>query len=350
VGGSNGKTSTKELIRAALGARLTVHATQGNLNNQIGVPLTLLSLPDNAHIAVIEVGTNTPGEIALLRAIVEPNIAVVTAVQEEHLEGFGDLAGVLREETALLNGAPTAVVPADDQTLTAEARRRAERTVTAGLEAGDIRSSAHGLEPDGSGWLEFDGARITVPLRGEHNLRNTILALAVARECGVSAAAAGAAFASIDLAALPQMRSDISALGAGLLINDAYNSNPGSARAALALLNTVGAGRQRVAIFGTMRELGTQSSRAHRELARAVLDSDTELIAGIGEFGTALNALAGEEGRDDRVITASDVEELWPALAPRMAPGAAILLKASRGVRLERILPHLSTWADGQGL
>jgi UDP-N-acetylmuramoyl-tripeptide--D-alanyl-D-alanine ligase len=100
VGGSNGKTSTKELIRAALGARLDVHATKGNLNNQIGVPLTLLAIPDGADVAVIELGTNVPGEIALLRAIAEPTIAVITTVQEEHLEGFGDLAGVMRRGVA----------------------------------------------------------------------------------------------------------------------------------------------------------------------------------------------------------------------------------------------------------
>ncbi len=349
VGGSNGKTSTKELIRAALSARLTVHATQGNLNNQIGVPLTLLALPDDADIAVIEVGTNTPGEIALLRTIVEPNIAVVTTVQEEHLEGFGDLAGVMREEAALLDGVPMAVVPASESTLVAEARRRAGRTVTAGLSDGDLAAARFGLAADGRGWIELDGTRLTVPLRGEHNVRNAMLALAVARECGISIADAGAAIDAIDVSALPQMRSAVTPLGTALMINDAYNSNPGSARAALALLEAVGAGRQRVAVLGTMRELGAQGARAHREIAQAALDSGAELIAGIGDFAVVLAEMGKAQGRDARVITASDVEELWPLLAPKLTPTAAILLKASRGVRLERLVPLLSAWADGQG-
>jgi UDP-N-acetylmuramoyl-tripeptide--D-alanyl-D-alanine ligase len=342
VGGSNGKTSTKELVRAALGARLNVHATSGNLNNQVGVPMTLLALSDDADIAVIEVGTNVPGEIALLRDIVESDIAIVTTVQEEHLEGFGDLAGVLREEASLFDGVAAAIVPAGEDALVSEARRRARHVVTAGLGAGDVMATAHGLHADGSGWVDLGSARVDVPLKGEHNLRNAMLAIAAARACGLSDDEAGAAIAAMDVAALPGMRSAVSPLGAALLVHDAYNSNPGSARAALALLASVGAGRPRVAVLGTMRELGAASERAHREIARAALDSGADVIAGIGEFAPALAAVAGG---DARVLTARDVEDLWPLLVPRLAPNAAILLKASRGVRLERLVPLLTEWA-----
>jgi UDP-N-acetylmuramoyl-tripeptide--D-alanyl-D-alanine ligase len=342
IGGSNGKTSTKELIAAALGARLTVHATQGNLNNQVGVPLTLLALPDDADIAVVELGTNTPGEIALLRAITEPDLAVVTTVQEEHLEGFGDLAGVMREEASLFDGVATAVVPAAEANLVAEAARRARRVVTAGLAGGDLAAMPYGLGGDGAGWLVIDGMRIPVPLRGMHNLRNAMLALAVAKECGVTTEDAGAAIAALDTRRMPAMRSAVEPLGDALLINDAYNSNPGSARAALALLSTVGSGRQRVAVLGTMRELGGHSDRAHREIARVALDSGAAVIAGIGAFAAALEA---EAPGDDRVVTAHDIDDLWPLLRPRLSENAAILLKASRGVRLERLLPQLAAWA-----
>jgi UDP-N-acetylmuramoyl-tripeptide--D-alanyl-D-alanine ligase len=342
VGGSNGKTSTKELIHAALSSRLTVHATEGNLNNQVGVPLTLLAIPDEADVAVVELGTNTPGEIALLRAITEPDIAVVTTVQEEHLEGFGDLAGVMREEASLLDGVATAVVPAGEAALVAEATRRARRTVTAGLVSGGLAAMPYGLTDDGVGWLTVEGVRVTVPLRGMHNLRNAMLALAVARECGVALDDAGAAIGAMDTGRLPSMRSAVEPLGEALLINDAYNSNPGSARAALALLSTVGAGRQRVAVLGTMRELGAHAERAHCEIARAALDSGVGVVAGIGDFAAALRAVAPG---DDRVVAADDVDALWPLLRARLAGNAAILLKASRGVRLERLLPQLTAWA-----
>jgi UDP-N-acetylmuramoyl-tripeptide--D-alanyl-D-alanine ligase len=342
VGGSNGKTSTKELIRAALGARLEVHGTKGNLNNQIGVPLTLLAIPDGVDVVVAELGTNMPGEIALLRQIAEPSIVVVTTVQEEHLEGFGDLAGVMREEASLFDGTPVAVIPADEPALASEAARRARRTVTAGLGAGDVMASTFGLAGDGTGWAVVDGVRVTVPLRGLHNLRNAMLALAVARECGVDIGDAAAAIATIDLAMLPSMRSAVTPLGEALLINDAYNSNPGSARAALALLGQLGEGRQRVAILGTMRELGAHSAAAHGEIARIALDSGAAIIAGIGDFAAALNAAAPNDGR---VVTAKDVDDLWPKLRARLAMDAVILLKASRGVRLERLLPQLTEWA-----
>jgi UDP-N-acetylmuramoyl-tripeptide--D-alanyl-D-alanine ligase len=342
IGGSNGKTSTKELIRAALGARLEVHATHGNLNNQVGVPLTLLAIPDGADVVVAELGTNTPGEIALLRRIVQPAVAVVTTVQEEHLEGFGDLAGVMREEASLLDGVPLAVIPADEPGLAAESKRRARRTVTSGLGSGDLAASSSGLAPDGTGWAMVDGTRVTVPLRGLHNLRNAMLALAVAREFGVSLPDAGAAIAALDTTRLPSMRSSVAAIGEASLINDAYNSNPASARAALALLAQIGTGRQRVAVLGTMRELGARSASAHAEIAREALRSGASIVAGIGEFAVALRAIAPNDGR---VVTATDVDDLWPVLRSRLAADAVILLKASRGVRLERLLPHIIEWA-----
>ncbi len=342
VGGSNGKTSTKELIRAALSARLDVHATTGNLNNQVGVPLTLLAIPDGTDVVVVELGTNVPGEIALLRNIAAPNIAVITTVQEEHLEGFGDLAGVMREEASLLDGVATAIVPADEPALVSESVRRAKRTVTAGLGSGDIMAAAHDLNPDGSGCVVIDGARINVPLKGLHNLRNAMLALAAARECGVQIEDAGRAIAAMNLSSMPGMRSAVEPLGEALLINDAYNSNPGSARAAIALLAQVGAGRQRVAVLGTMRELGSASARAHAEIAKAALDSGAQIVAGIGDFAGALEQAGGG---DARVITARDVDDLWPKLQPRLAADAVILLKASRGVRLERLVPQLTAWA-----
>ena len=140
VVGTNGKTSTKELLKATLGSTLETHATQGNLNNLVGVPLTLLATPDDADVAVIEMGTNQPGEVGRLRAIVEPNLTVVTSIAEEHLEGLGDLAGVMREELAACNGVATAIVPSSQPEVVTEARTRARRVVAAGLEHGDVRA------------------------------------------------------------------------------------------------------------------------------------------------------------------------------------------------------------------
>ena len=340
VVGTNGKTSTKELIRAALGSVLEVHATTGNLNNLIGVPLTLLATPDYADVAVVEMGTNQPGEIPRLRAVVEPDITVVTSVAEEHLEGLGDLAGVMREELAAADRVQVAIVPASQPDVVDAARQRAGRVVAAGLDSGDVRPTRWSVDPDGRGRVAMDGVEIHLPLRGVHNIRNAMLALAVARECGVSLADAAR---GVESAEGPAMRTAWEQLGRVTLINDAYNASPASMRAALELLGGLPGGRQRVAVLGTMRELGSHSARLHEELAREALGSSIEVIAGAGEMGLALHrAGAG----DPRLVVAEDIHDLWTALEPRLASDAVILLKASRGVELERLVPSITAWAN----
>ena len=343
VVGTNGKTSTKELLKAALGSTLETHATHGNLNNLVGVPLTLLATPDGADIAVVEMGTNQPGEVARLRAIVEPNVTVVTSIAEEHLEGLGDLAGVMREELAACEGVATAVVPSFQPDVVAEARRRARHVLAAGLESGDLRAEGWELEADGRGRVIVDGVEVRVPLRGVHNLRNTMLALGVARLVGVPTERAAH---GIDAMPVPPMRSNVEQIGGATLVNDAYNANPGSARAALELLEHAGRGRQRVAILGTMLELGPGGPGLHEALARDALASPIEIVAGVGQFAVALDRVADGQSRQ-RLVTADDVESLWNRLSSRLAPDAVILLKASRGVRLEQLVPKIREWAAG---
>ena len=340
VAGSNGKTSTKELVRAALGSMLEVHATHGNLNNRVGTPLTLLALPDEADAAVIELGTNVPGEVAILRDIALPEIAIVTSIAEEHLEGLGDLEGVLREEASVYEGTVLGIAPAGQPEVARAAAGKTRRVITAGLDAGDVRPARWGIGADGLGWMDIDGVEVRPPLRGAHNLRNCMLALACARECGVPLESAARGIAAMPV---PSMRTAWEQLGRATLINDAYNSNPGSARAALELLERAGEGRQRVAVLGTMRELGAAAGRLHEEIARLALESPIEVVGGVGDFAPVMTRLAGD---DPRLVTAEDPDGLWPALAERLAPDAVILLKASRGVRLERLVPHLTAWAN----
>ena len=340
VTGSNGKTSTKELLRAALGAKFRVHATQGNLNNQIGLPLTLLALPDDAEIAVAEMGTSLPGEIAILRAIAEPDIAVLTSIAEAHLELLKSIEGVREEKSAIFDGTPVAIVPATEPEIIARARLRAKRVVVAGLGDGDVRASRWGRY-EAAGWVEVSGMRIDVPLRGEHNLRNAMLAVAVALEAGVPLGDIARGIATMKP---PAMRLAAEPLGKATLINDAYNANPGSTRAAIELLDGMAKGKQRVLVLGTMRELGPRATELHAEIARKAVESSIDVVAGIGEFARALGTTNG-----NRVVTAPDVDELWPLLRSRLASDAVILLKASRGVKLERLVPHLTAWATTTG-
>jgi UDP-N-acetylmuramoyl-tripeptide--D-alanyl-D-alanine ligase len=339
VVGTNGKTSTKELIRAALGSVLEVHATTGNLNNLIGVPLTLLAMPDSADVAVVEMGTNQPGEVARLRAIVEPNITVVTSIAEEHLEGLGDLAGVMREELSATDDVPVTIVPASQPEVVDAARHHKTRVVCAGVDNADVRPTTWSIDPDGRGRMTIDDAQVHLPVRGAHNLRNAMLAFAVARELGVST---NDAARGVESMAPPPMRVSWEQCGSATLINDAYNSNPGSAKAAIELLRHAGAGRQRVAVLATMLELGPTTPQLHDEVARDALSGGIELVGALGEFAAALGRIAPG---DPRVITADDVDELWRSLSSRLAPDAVILLKGSRGMRLERLVEPITRWA-----
>jgi UDP-N-acetylmuramoyl-tripeptide--D-alanyl-D-alanine ligase len=343
VVGTNGKTSTKELLRAALGSVLRVHATVGNYNNLVGVPQTLFALPDDAELAVIEMGTNQPGEVAALRAIVEPDVVVVTSIAEEHLEGLGDLEGVLREELSACDGTPWAVVPASQPEVVDAARARARRTTSAGLEAGDVCPERWEIDADGQGWLELDGTAIRVPLRGVHNLRNAMLAIAVAREAGIALDGIARGLASMPA---PPMRVSFESYGRVTVINDAYNSNPGSARAALELLEHAGEGRQRVAVLGTMLELGAQADRLHDEIALAALATRIDIVVGVGGFADALARVAPD---DPRAVSGSDPASAWHAARSLLRKDAVILLKGSRGVRLERLIPLISEWATAAG-
>jgi UDP-N-acetylmuramoyl-tripeptide--D-alanyl-D-alanine ligase len=339
VVGTNGKTSTKELLRAALGSVLTVHATIGNYNNLVGVPQTLFALPDDADVAVIEMGTNHPGEVAALRDVVEANIIVITSIAEEHLEGLGDLEGVLREEVSACEHTALAITPAAQPEVGEAARKLAGRVIDTGLDAGDFRPDSWGIGPDGQGTLRFGDATIHVPLRGTHNLRNAMIALAVAREAGVSLTDAGNGIAGMTP---PPMRVNFESHGGAMVINDAYNSNPGSARAALDLLEHAGAGKQRVAVLGSMLELGPHADRLHDEVARHALAARFDVIAGVGEFADALRRVGAD---DERIVIGADAEAAWTALRSRLAPNAVILLKGSRGVRLERMVPLIAAWS-----
>ena len=339
VGGSNGKTSTKALLTAMLAGAYDVHATAGNLNNEIGVPLTLLALSDAAELAVIEAGTNSPGEIERLRRIIAPDVVVITSIGEEHLEGLTDLAGVLREELALTVGVPVVITPAAHPEVAHGVTGAGQRVVSAGLDAGDVQPREWRLNPDGSGVLTFSDGELFVPLRGVHNLRNAMLAVTVARGFGVPIERMQDGLSRM---AQPTMRAAVEPIGSVLLVNDAYNANPPSVRAALDLLEAVGGDRPLVAVLGTMRELGASADALHDAIARDAVGRPLALIIGVGDFDAALGRVAPD---DSRVIRAADAPLVVDALLQRMPRNAAMLLKGSRGTRLERIVPAITAWA-----
>jgi UDP-N-acetylmuramoyl-tripeptide--D-alanyl-D-alanine ligase len=348
VAGSNGKTSTKELLAAALGGIFSVHATRGNLNNLIGVPATLLSLPPEAEVAVVEMGTNVPGEIARLAEIVAPDITIITSIGEEHLEGLGSIDGVLREEADAATGSRWCVIPGDDASmaarLSAAIGTRSATIVRAGLREGDVRPDAWHIDADGRVVAQHGDVSVALPIVGEHNGRNAMLVMAVAQLLSVPAAAVAQGIASMPR---PAMRSAVTPLGGrgAILLNDAYNANPPSAKAAIDSLVAIdgGTSRQRVAVLGTMRELGASAPALHDDVLRHALASPVDLIVAIGDFVNAADRLGAAA---DRVLRSPARDDAWPLLEPRLTPNAVILLKASRGVALEALVPLLTQWSE----
>ncbi|MCI0432767.1 MAG: UDP-N-acetylmuramoyl-tripeptide--D-alanyl-D-alanine ligase [Gemmatimonadetes bacterium] len=341
VAGSNGKTTTKEMLRAALGLRHRVHATTGNLNNLVGVPLTLLATPADAEVAVIELGTNTPGEVARLAGLVEPDAAVVTSIAAEHLEGLGDLAGVLREETSVLPWLPEsgiAVVSDQPPELALRARALATHVHVAGFtEHADPELRGTDLAVDEDGQVRFRWAErdVALRLRGRHNGSNALLALTLARHWGIRVDDAIRAISNLP----PQnLRSEMHRYGELIVIADCYNANPGSVEAALDLLVSMPRRGGRVAILGSMLELGPRSATIHESVAKAAAALPIDLFVATGEFSAAFAGLADVMG--DRLIRADDLLVAFERGSGRLKGDEVILLKASRGVRMERLLPR----------
>ncbi len=336
VTGTNGKTSTKEMLAAVLGTKYRTHATRLNLNNLVGVPQTILECPDEADAIVVEAGANLPGEIARYREIIEPDIAVITNVAAGHLEGFGSMAGVLAEKLALVRDVPLAIVGVDDPALAAGARRLARRVVTAGLDGADVVPDQVSLEPTGRARVTVDGVSFTVAELGIHQAANAMLAWAVGRELGLAPAEVARALESFTL---PAGRGEVAHHGRLTILNDSYNANPASFRALIDLVRGIRAGRRLVFVAGTMRELGRDAVAWHAEVADELARLDPEVMAAVGEFGPALERHRARFG--DRLLVAGDVVAMAPLVAARLAGDELVVLKGSRGVGLERIIPEL---------
>lgn len=349
VAGSNGKTTTKEMLAAILrhayGAHAVLH-TRGTQNNLVGLPLTLLRLGDAERVVVLELGMNGPGEVWRLAEIASPDVGVITCVAPEHLEGVGSIRGAAEAEAELfrrLRPRATAVVNADDPYVVAAAETFTGRTLRFGT-GGDVVASDvvdHGL--DGTEFrLAFDGDAAPVRLRvaGRHNVTNALAAAAMASTQGVPLATIRDALEAFEA---PSMRMQVERLASGVtVINDAYNANPGSMAAALQTLAASRAGR-RLAALGEMRELGAEAEAAHEALGTAAAQARLDALYLLGPHAGRVRAGAEAAGMAaDRIVVAVDHEDLAARLRAACRPGDLLLLKGSRGAALETVLRHLA--------
>lgn len=362
VCGSNGKTTTTRLIEhllASCGLRGT--ASKKSFNNAVGVPLTILGAKETDQFLVCEVGTNHPGEIKTLAEVVKPDIAVITSIGREHLEGFGDLAGVAAEEATVLKhlkggGAVGWAISTDAPEL-AEPLRGVKNLVTFGRSATAmlrLTDARHEIQ-DGQAWLAFTvnaRQKYRVPLVGEHNALNAMAALAVARRLGVDDQKAAAALATAGGA---DMRLMIERTGEGggasgiTIINDAYNANPDSMIAGIdTLVSLAAAGfagaRRCVCVLGEMLEMGPASAAGHRAVAEAIVDRarrrpiDLVILVGAA-MEDARDALQGMGWNSERVKFFHSADGPAAAeIAAMLREGDLALVKGSRRVKLERVV------------
>jgi UDP-N-acetylmuramoyl-tripeptide--D-alanyl-D-alanine ligase len=345
VTGSNGKTTTKELIAGVLGVRWRTHRPLASFNNQWGLPLTLLNLEPDHEALVVEIGANQPGEIAALAAIAKPTVAVVTMVASVHTEYFGSIEGVREEKAALVRAVASdghAVLNADDPRVASMAAVTSATVITYGHSAGALVRSSGDVVEDERGLrftLEARGQRapVTLAFSGRHNVANALAAAGVGVALGfpLDQIARGLGEARpVTGRCIWRTAGDVR------ILDDTYNANPVSVRAAL---ETVLAHRGRGRLFivlGDMLELGAIAEDAHRDIGREIAASGADEFVGVGQFAELAVAAARHAGLDHTHHTTT-FEATVAHLLKRLGPGDVVLVKGSRGMRMERVVDAL---------
>lgn len=348
VTGSTGKTTTKEILAALLAQRCRVHRSEGNLNNEFGLPLMLLKLEESHEAAVLEMGMSARGEIARLAQIAEPEIGVVTNVAPVHLEFFKSVDEIALAKRELIEGLAggdrVAVLNADD----AHVARFGEGFTGRVLRFGEnprAEFRAENIEERGAGGSAFDfvfpggRVRLDVPLAGRHNIQNALGALAAASEWKVTPEQAQAALGKLRPAA---MRGEVMRFAGGItVINDCYNSNPVALESMIGLLAAT-RGQRRILVAGEMLELGTDAAALHRRCGQAAAHKGVDLIFGVQGHAQEIVAGAVQAGvprRNTRVFASSG--EAASIVVELLLPGDVLLVKGSRGVKMERIIEAL---------
>ncbi len=348
VAGSNGKTTTKELIASVLRQKLATLWSEASFNNDIGVPLTLLRLEKSHQAAVLEAGTNHPGELAPLVEMIQPKYGVLTNIGREHLEFFGNLAGVAEEEGRLAERLPTdgrLWINGDNEWTEPVAKRTHAIVVRVGLgEKNDWRARSIRLDKNGVTFrveapnAEYNG-EYRINLLGRHQVTNALFAVAVSEELGLGRPAIRDGLAECPP---PKMRLQFWEANGVRVLDDAYNANADSTLAALETLCDLPLQGRRVAVLGDMNELGAHSEAAHAEVGRRAAELGIGQLFAVGKMAP-VTAQAARDAGLTRVIEFAEVESAVKAVRNFLKAGDVVLLKASRASRLERIAATLKS-------
>ena len=348
VGGSNGKTTVKELMASVFRQKLAALWSEASFNNDIGVPLTLLRLEKSHQAAVVEAGTNHPGELAPLVKMIQPKYGVVTNIGREHLEFFGDIAGVAQEEgwlAELLPASGALFVNGDNEWTEQIVKRTRAKIVRVGLDKkNDWRAHSVRLDKNGVTFrmdapkTEFNG-EYRIHLLGRHQVVNALFAIAVSGELGLGRPAVRDGLAECKP---PKMRLQFWEANGVRVLDDAYNANTDSTLAALETLCDLPLQGRRVVVLGDMNELGAHSEAAHAEVGRRAAELGIGQLFAVGKMA-GVTAKAAREAGLTRVIEFVDVETAVKAVKDFLKAGDVVLLKASRASRLERVAEALKS-------
>jgi UDP-N-acetylmuramoyl-tripeptide--D-alanyl-D-alanine ligase len=354
ITGSNGKTTTKDLTASTLAAAYRVHKTAGNLNNHIGLPLTILDMEETADFAVLEMGMSGFGEIELLTGIAEPDIAIITNVGDAHMQQLGSRAGIAKAKLEIASGLKPGgllLINGDEPLLTEGVRSLPNigelKVQTFGLgEANDwsagsvvigAQESAFTVRPSGAA-SKLSGA-FKIPVPGKHNVSNALAVVALASHCGMTAEQMKSGLSAVKLTS---MRIEtVSAYNGATILNDAFNANPTAVRAAIDLVGELtGFGRKWI-VLGDMLELGADESRMHRETGALIGPDQADTVLTFGERSRHTAEGAAERLGPDKVIHFDEKAALAAYLKEHVKPNDLVLVKGSRGMRMEEIVQAL---------
>jgi len=347
VTGSNGKTTTKELLSSVLGRMGKTHKNAGNFNNHIGVPLTLLAIPDDAEFAVVEMGMNHAGEIEYLTQMARPDIAVIVNSGMTHIEYLGSVENIAKAKLEIALGLPetgTLIVPADNAVLMGElGKQNLKNPIRTFGPGGDLTGKV--LSDQGARGFEMEvtagDERFTLhcPIPGLYNMNNVLAALSVAKVLGADAEVMAG---GIEAAVPAQNRMEVIEHKKGyILINDTYNASPDSVRAALTVLSGMNA-RRRIAVLGDMLELGDHAAIAHAGATRSLKEQKIDLLFACGTYAEHYALGAKMSGLDSGSIRIFDRQEkLTACLQSLLKEGDVVLVKGSRGMKMENIVQAL---------
>jgi UDP-N-acetylmuramoyl-tripeptide--D-alanyl-D-alanine ligase len=344
ITGSNGKTSTKDFVAATLARKFRVTKTAGNFNNHVGLPQTMLAANRDDEIAVWEIGMNHPGEIAALAKLAAPDIAIITNVGIAHIEFMGSREAIAEEKGALAEAVAadgTVILNADDQFTESIAKRTGARIVLAGIENGSVRATDISQNATGSEFTILEGAhrcRAHLPVPGIHMVQNAMLAVAAGRVFNLSLEECAVGLASTPLT---KARLQIKEIDGIQFIDDSYNANPDSMKAALRTLMELDSDGRRIAVLGEMGELGAESERGHREVGEAAAQMRIDELIAVGSTGDIIARAAKKAGLKKSVAVDSH-EKAADLLGKNAAPGDLVLIKGSRAARMECVLEEFT--------